>query len=593
MSATKRPQPMKEIIMRNRRVDGMSRMTLVCLAILTGTCIVWQEASLGCPFCTSTNWTSTSSQLTWGSESSLTALLTGISSLSTCTVCEDPVSFEYGTASVNNCIATAGDNPYAAYEVKGLSYSSQDSMVRRVSSEAGGKDGTNCHAPLIMEICYGNPDSGKYKPENETMQTYSMVADNIPTATSADGTATETVVSGVVTGMSATKGTTWTYEDKGWNEGHTVHTTEYTESDEKHIQLSEMANYDNGQTQKEYPTQITVQRDDETISTTYYVHTINEDTLRLRVTVVTPSMDGGVIIRSTIYGYYPSSYSPSTCEGRLRYVVEPDGVARYIESNANNYSKGVDPGDPSATCGLDNAASDEDLMAFAARKYTGYYEDGRIAAMTGAGCGGCGSSSLDGAYEFYYDDEFDPDATGLNEVKTMRGAILPGGLVRRAQYLNKYGQIVYDLAYEMEVVSGQVTNNIVRVWGNHFIYHTTGMKKIGQVREHRTPAACKSADYTYTDSDNPKDGWIDTITPSDSGTGGLVRVYDYHLASGKLTAEKIRNGTQSGDEYWVRQYTYYLPAERGGYTLTRLHTVKEYTAQDSSAEGTGTGTTTT
>ena len=306
------------------------------------------------------------------------------------------------------------------------------------------------------------------------------------------------------------------------------------------------------------PTLIEQKRSATTIRKTYFKYVeASEVLVRKRVTVEEYNSDGTKRFLTTIYAYYSSGDDI----GRLKFVVRPEGVKRYLTSNgATTLAHGIDPDHPEYECDLDrvsgeNSVSDESLDDYAEAVYTAYDGQDRVTEMTSYGAGCCVSSET-GTYTFAYGEngsypeEPNPDEE-WNLWKTYRRITHPSGL-RTVEFYNAHDGIIFKVVQE----------TIQKRWVDHYKYYisTDGACREGSVKEHRYPSACAGADYEFPDGDDADevantDGWAETVSAKDTGTTGLVRLYDYHDPSGKIMEEKALNGP-SGTVRILRRLQY-------------------------------------
>jgi len=294
--------------MRNISKRATYRPVVICLTILAGLFAIQPERSLGCSFCTPSG--------------------TGC-------FCTEPQFFHEGKFSLNDSPDGVGDNPYADFTIREICYDYDDDVVRQRWEQAKSKDNKNSDAPEILEVCYDWDSGITYTCELSTVLSTATVSAGIPTAISACGC--EIITVGSCNCYSATLGLKWKMEDLGWNRNHTLHTTRFTAGQDVRTQVSFNARYDNGTVDKEYPSTITTVRDSRTTQIIYYTYTLSSGRLaRLRKTVVEYLQNGGKSYHTTLYIYYPASWDPTTSAGKLRYVIEPDGVVQYLGSGSGH-----------------------------------------------------------------------------------------------------------------------------------------------------------------------------------------------------------------------------------------------------------------
>jgi RHS repeat-associated protein len=305
------------------------------------------------------------------------------------------------------------------------------------------------------------------------------------------------------------------------------------------------------------PTLIEQKRSTTTIRKTYFKYAEASGVLvRKRVTVEEYNSDGTKRFLMTLYVYYGDGQQ---YEGNLWFVVEPEGVRRYLA--AAGYAKGINPSAPGDACDLDdpetvtNAALDD----YAEVLYTAYDASDRVTQMTSYGSGCCGGEGA-GTYTFAYGENGDypeepTEDQKWNTWKTYRRTTVPGGL-RTVEFCNTYDYVLFKVIQQM---NGSTIQNR---WVTHYVYWSDGGYYDGRIKEERSRAACYAAGYAFPDGSDPDGvadtgGWTETVTSSDSGTTGLVRLYDYHDPSGNIAWEKVRQGTSSGQSaYYVRKVTY-------------------------------------
>jgi len=287
---------------------------------------------------------------------------------------------------------------------------------------------------------------------------------------------------------------------------------------------------------------------------------------RKRVTTVTFNSDddsGGtrsIRMATTIFGYYTSGDDA----GKLEFIVEPDGVARFLSDNIVEGTPTYTGPDPDISTDAPGNACDLDTVASGAlddyaSTYVSDYDDttGDIETVKrGQGCGGCTSA---GSGEYTYssslvsnNESYDAELAAYpiedeeyhNVWQTARTTEMPSG-ARKVEFLNCYGAVVYEVLQEMS------DTTIDRQWTTHYKYNSDG-----KIREHRYPSACT----TYTEITS--DGWTtdpstvvdNTRTANEGLSGGLVRYYEYDDENGKRDAEKVSKG--GGTAYYVRSWTY-------------------------------------
>ena len=304
------------------------------------------------------------------------------------------------------------------------------------------------------------------------------------------------------------------------------------------------------------PTLIAQERSGIVLSKTYFRYAdVGGYPLRQRMTVQEFNSDGSNRFLTTLYVYYASDGPQGKYrKGSLWFVVEPEGVKRYLA--AAGYGHGVDLANAGNACDLDNrtTVTDQALLPYAAVVYLGYDSQERITQVRSLG-GGCCGGSTEGTYTFaYYNNGAYPGSPTpdqrVNLWKLSRRVTAPSGL-RTVEFYNMYNSLL------MEVVQEMNGNTIVRSSVTHYRYYTSadGFWKNGLVREERYPSACTG--YTLAQSG----GWTTDVKTKEDGGTGLVRLYDYDPESGQLVSEKVRQGTkpQAGggnEEDWIRKATY-------------------------------------
>ncbi len=313
---------------------------------------------------------------------------------------------------------------------------------------------------------------------------------------------------------------------------------------------------------------------------------------RVRVTQITYNSDDTVRALHTIYGYYTSG----SYDGHLKYVVEPEGVWRYLKANATTVDVSVanlptdgDTDDmsndgPLADCDLDDLddVSDANLSVYASHIYNSYHvpdpEDqfqGNVTSMTAlGGCGGCGGEAGTVTYAYGPNGSYPGSPTDdqkYNTWKTYVRITSPSGQ-RRVQFFNMYGQKLFDVVQEM---TGATIDNS---WITHTKYGSSGGSE-GEVVERRHPSACTV--YSPTASS----GWTTAPGETDTGTDGLVQLYEYD-ANGNLSLEKVREGVTDNNakEYYVRKYAY-SSVTYNGYTTYQVTSEKVYPTETISDTG--------
>jgi RHS repeat-associated protein len=284
--------------------------------------------------------------------------------------------------------------------------------------------------------------------------------------------------------------------------------------------------------------------------------------VRKRITVEEYNSDGTKRFLTSIYAYYDSGDNV----GRLKFVVRPEGVKRYLTSNgATTLAHGIDSDHPENECDLDrvseeNSVPDESLDDYAEAVYTAYDDQDRVTEMTSYGGGCCGGGGEAGQYKFAYGPSSERTPVDSNDWKTWRRITAPSGL-QTVEFYNADDQMIFQVVQQMNA-----NKTINQVWITHYKYYLSadGSYRQGQLKEHRYPSACTG--YTYnTENDASGYAWVKDFDDggthngkvNDSGTTGLVRLYDYHDPSGKIAWEKVRQGTSSGQSaYYVRKVTY-------------------------------------
>jgi len=302
----------------------------------------------------------------------------------------------------------------------------------------------------------------------------------------------------------------------------------------------------------------TVQR----IVYTYYTGT---PVTRVRVTEVTFDSDdsgsnrGNARFLTTIYGYWGSGQGDNS--GRLRYVVQPDGVRRFLK--ANGTVGGVGSGDipttsdignesdddPLAACDLDDStkATDALLLGYASEIYTAYDSSGRYTNVTR----GCNSCSGAGDYIYYYNTcDFDPfpdphTDDDYNQCVKYVYETTPSGL-RKVRFYNKFGDVVFEVVQEM---TGETVD---KQWVTHSVYSATD----GRLTETRPPSVCVVDTGKYVAP--VTSGWTTSVTAGTTTTG-VTRVYEWIDTNSnglpERVSEKIKQGT-AGTAYYVSTTRY-------------------------------------
>ena len=115
---------------------------------------------------------------------------------------------------------------------------------------------------------------------------------------------------------------------------------------------------------------------------------------RKRITVVEYDSNGTTRYATTIYGYWPAG---GPYAGQLKFIVKPDGVARYLAAHP---AHGVLASDPGATCVLDDLTDqgvpdttwvgDNHYASVFCKTYDG---NSRLLTVSGEGEGCCGGGS--------------------------------------------------------------------------------------------------------------------------------------------------------------------------------------------------------
>jgi len=408
-----------------------------------------------------------------------------------------------------------------------------------------------------FSLCFTKTDTsddpdGEYQCDNPLVKAKVQVTSKVPKLIPAGGGYTET--GGVI--LKTAEGIT--ISTKTHTEEHLsseqVGQDLYTRTFELH-RWGEDGDFltDAGESQRDYPTSIVQQRGQTTIRSTYFKYTESSGQLvRKRVTEAEVDSSGSSTrYLTTLYGYYGSG----DYAGRLKFIVRPEGVARCLADKG--YQHGINPADVGAVCNLDNWLNDEnDLMPYAETTFDAYDAQGRVTQLTSRGGGCCGSSGA-GQYTFAYGANANypgnpAEDEQWNQWKTYRRITAPSGL-RTVEFYNQYDQIIFKVDQKMSGTS------ITQRWVTHSKYYTDsdGFYKRGCVKEQRSPSACTG--YGFTDSAAPDAlGWTTDVSVDDTGSEGLVRLYDYdNNSEGKLASEKVRHGTSgSNSQYWVRKYTY-------------------------------------
>ena len=277
---------------------------------------------------------------------------------------------------------------------------------------------------------------------------------------------------------------------------------------------------------------------------------------RVRVTEVTFDSDTSTPTRgnprflTTIYEYWGSGQGDKS--GRLRFVVRPDGVRRYLADHGtidsvattnipSNHDIGGEGNDgPLASCELDTDADADDLDGYASEIYTDYDSEGRYTNVTR----GCSSCSGAGQYVYYYNT---CDFNGTNDynkcVKYVRETA-PGDM-RKIRFYNKFGNVVFEVVQEM-------TDTTV---DNQWITHSVRSETDGRLLETRPPSVCiVGGGYTAPVTT----GWTTSVTAGTSTTG-VTRVYEWVDTNSnglpERVSEKIKQGT-GGAVYYVSTTRY-------------------------------------
>ncbi|MCG3180448.1 MAG: hypothetical protein BIFFINMI_02809 [Phycisphaerae bacterium] len=330
--------------------------------------------------------------------------------------------------------------------------------------------------------------------------------------------------------------------------------------------------------QQEYGSGILVQtmtRDGVTVQESYWHYTYSGATLvRQRTTVVTYNSDGSKRLETTIWGFWGEGEGDKS--GLLRYVVNGDGVVRYLSANPGK--TGIDPTDPGAACDLDDtgAVTDAALEAYASAKYLNYDAEGRILQETNS-CASCGGGGFGTTTYVYSDPDANPaypatpTAEQLYNVwKTWIRQTDPSGR-RQVQFLNAYGQVLTTVAQEMSGTT--ITNR----WISDQILDTEG-----HVTEDRSPAACTV--YAPTTGAGADAGWTTDPGRTSTGTVGLVTLSGYD-DNDNLLWTKVRQGVTDNDaiEYYQQKLTY-TSVTYDEATVWRVETSTRYPSQTTDAD---------
>jgi RHS repeat-associated protein len=287
-------------------------------------------------------------------------------------------------------------------------------------------------------------------------------------------------------------------------------------------------------------TTITDTRSGTTIKTTYIRDTYDSTVkVRRRVTVVEFNSDGSKTYLTTLYGYYGSGTS---WPAQLRFIVKPDGVARYLAAHPGD---GVSIADPSGSCNLDTATAFDptdpaydNYAAVFCSAYNGAYQVTTVSGEGGACCGGAGGE--DGNYAFDYGPaQTRTPSSEFNDWATYRRTTAPSGL-KTVEFLNKHNLIVFKVVQNESDIAN-------KSWITHYKYDSKG-----RVVEHRYPSACAGYLAHVTGV------WADGMTTIvENGTVGLVRLYSFDdTKGGNLSWEKVGNGTGGTTTKTLREYTY-------------------------------------
>jgi len=320
---------------------------------------------------------------------------------------------------------------------------------------------------------------------------------------------------------------------------------------------------------------------------------VNGSVTRTRVTEVTfnsdhdPGTTESKRLLSTIYVYYPGNAEDPKNRYRLHFVVEPEGVRRYLKDNSSK--NGVDPTitegspptyGPLSECDLDDSTevSDDDLDDYASVVYNSYDWAGRVMSKTvGSACGSCGGGEQGThTYTYVYNDDYPEEPTDDQKHNSWQRCIRttrPTGL-REVDFMNYYGRPIYHIVQAMN------GSTIDAWWLTHTIYYkdADGDYRAGLQKEVRYPSA--GTHYTLSTSS----GWVTGVTDVPEQGSGVVRYYDYHDPSGQLFWEKV-TGNIGGEGHYVRKYTYGTDAASGytdynDYEVYRLATETTYPSYD-------------
>ncbi|MCY2926177.1 MAG: hypothetical protein NT031_12185, partial [Planctomycetota bacterium] len=287
---------------------------------------------------------------------------------------------------------------------------------------------------------------------------------------------------------------------------------------------------------------------------------------RIRTTEVTfdSASNGGLAgpqVKTWIHGYW--STGSDNVRGRLRYVVNPEGVVRHSGSSAsggvhtNNIPTTEDPDDsfpgmddgPYLSCGLDSA-SDDALIGVAASVYNDYDAAGNVTDMT-KGCGSCGSGHYTYSYGPCSGFPTTEDQDFNQAVRYIRQTT-PTGL-RVVEFQNAQGFLLFRVEQETTVAG-------TRRWTTHYKYDKD---KNGRLKETRMPSACEAAGYNHTEGSGSDAGWPTAVAPSESGTEGLVYLKGFIDEEGpdkfpEYTWQAVRHGTNSGGTTLYTSVTAYF-----------------------------------
>ncbi|MCP4378446.1 MAG: hypothetical protein GY794_20015, partial [bacterium] len=323
---------------------------------------------------------------------------------------------------------------------------------------------------------------------------------------------------------------------------------------------------------------LTVKRNGIPVRNVYTIYTEAEGALkRMRVTEETYDSAGTKRFRTWIYGMEQGNSG----EDRVTFVVEPDGVVRYLQANAD--IDGVDKDDPGETegavvCDLDNIATvaNSALDDYASVTYTDFDDDTEDTSNNDyvltmkRDCSSCGGA---GQYTYSYGPCGFGDADDYNRCILYRRIAHPGGL-KEVEFYNKFGFVVFD-------VDTDGSNN----WVTHYKYETTGGEYVqGRMIQKRLPSACTGYGVDVSG------GYATAVTPNDSGTDGLMYIYKFGTpdSDGYIPTMdvQIQKGA-AGTAYFISATDYLIGEDDPKYLVWKTYTYPSETATR------GDGTTTT